>query len=152
MDTDYPLSKLMLLRQYGFTSEELVRDPLNFFIKNGNQIPLFVDSVTLNNYVAQLDAFTSSSLTARWQESYNVAANKIPLANFANTFYELWALVINRYRHALVQYINKLNHVLLCEGVPYPNIFIQNVFSADSVDVLLNSNYIMLRIYITNGE
>lgn len=152
MDVDFPLTKLMLLRQYGFTSEELIRDPLNFFIKHGNDIPFNIDSVSLNNLVATLDVFTSSSLSARWAESYNVVFNKIPLANFANTFYELWALMINRYRLALTQFINKLNHILLCEGVIHPNIFIQTVVGTDGADVLINSNFVILRIYITSGE
>ncbi len=152
MDTDYPLAKLMLLRTYGFSSEELIRDPINFFLKYDQYIPQHIDSVSLNNLVSQLDAFTSSALSARWAESYNLVANKIPLVNFANTYYELWALIINRYRHAMVQFINKLNHILLCEGVPYPTIFIQDVFSSTDTDVLINSNYIILRICITNGE
>ena len=152
VDVDFPLAKLMLLKQYGFTSEELLRDPLNFFIKNGNSIPFNIDSVSLNNLVSTLDVFTSSSLSARWAESYNSVFNKIPLTHFANTFYEFWALMINRYRLALTQFINKLNHILLCEGVTHPNIFIQNVVGTEGADVLINSNFVILRIYITNGE
>ncbi len=152
MDTDFALSKLLLLRQYGFSSEELIRDPLNFYLKHGNNIPINVDSVTLNNLVATLDSFTSSSLLARWTESYNVVHNKIPLTNFANTFYELWATIINHYRLAITGYINKLNHILLCEGIITPNIFIQNVLSVDGTDALINSGYVILRVYITNGE
>ena len=152
MDMDFPLVKLMLLRQYGYSSEELIRDPLNFFIKHGNSIPMNIDAITLNNLVSTLDVFTSSSLTSRWAESYNNVPNKIPLANFANTYYELWAKMINQYRLALVQFINKLNHVLLCEGIITPNIFIQSVYGTEGTDVLINSNYVILRIYITNGE
>lgn len=152
MDVDYPLSKLLLLRQYGFMSEELIRDPLNFYIKHGNNIPMNVDSVTLNNLVATLDSFTSSSLLARWTESFNVVPNKIPLTNFANTFYELWATIINHYRLAITTFVNKLNHILLCEGVITPNIFIQGVMSPDGTDALINSGYVILRVYITNGE
>lgn len=152
MDSDFPLAKLMLLRQYGFVSEELIRDPLNFYLKFGNDIPLNVDSVTLTNLVSVMDNFTSSALASRWAATYDMVPNKIPLSNFANTYYELWALIINRNRHALTQYINKLRHILLCEGVPYPNIFIQNVTGATNADVLMNSNYIVLRIYVTTGE
>lgn len=151
MDLDISISKIFLLKQYGFESEELLRDPLNFFLKFANEIPVNVDPVSLSNIVSQYDAFTSSSLIARWSEVYSKQANKIPLANISHTYYELWALVINRYRLAITQYINKLNLALLCEGLPYPNIFIQGVFGTPDSDVILNSNYVVFRIYITDG-
>lgn len=152
MDVDIPISKIFLLKQYGFESEELIRDPINFFIKHGNDVPLNIDSVTMNNIVNTYEPFISSALQSRWAEVYKFVPNKIPLVNFANTYYELWALVINRYRMALIQYVNKLNHILLCEGVPYPTIVVQDVFGTPDSDVLVNTNYIILRIYITNGE
>lgn len=152
MDLDIPLAKIILLRQYGFTSEELIRDPLNFFIKYSEHIPLNINSVGLNNLVSQLDPFTSSSLSPRWAAAYATVANKIPLTNFANTYYELWVLIINRYRMVMAQYFSKLKHILLCEGLPYPNIFIQDVIGNPGDDVLLSSSYITLRIFITQGE
>ena len=40
----------------------------------------------------------------------------------------------------------------MCEGIITPNIFIQNVLSVDGTDALINSGYVILRVYITNGE
>ncbi len=150
-DMDIAASKIYLLYQYGYSADELLRDPINLYVNHGEQFPEVINNLNIRNMCNLLNPNIEQGMFLRYNAVLPTVANKIPYENLISVLFELYAVILLKYKLGLIMYFNKLKHTLMCEGVFNPHIFIQAIFGEDGKDLLMHSNYVIMRVYVTIG-